>query len=69
MSIGVLCSCQCLKDRDWEITQYKCNHSAFNGYHWTPSDYSTVRCRTCGGVWRTKAKYVEDLPLFCMNSE
>lgn len=35
--------------------------SAFNGYHRTPSDYSTVRCLKCRGVWRTKAAYVTAL--------
>jgi hypothetical protein len=39
-----------------------CNYSAFNGYHFTPSDYSAVQCLTCGASWRTKAKYVSDLP-------
>jgi hypothetical protein len=35
-----------------------CNHSAFNGYRRTPSDYSGLVCRSCGRVWRTKADYV-----------
>lgn len=35
--------------------QRLCNHSAFNGYHYTPSDYSSIRCMTCGWHWRTKA--------------
>lgn len=39
-----------------------CNYSAFNGYRWTPSDYSCVRCLTCGARWRTRAAYVADLP-------
>lgn len=43
----------------WEILQYRCNHSAFNGYHHTPSDYSQLRCNLCGRVWRTKADYVD----------
>ena len=40
------------------------NASAFNGYHWTPSDYSLIRCTRKGGtgVWRTKASYVHSLP-------
>jgi hypothetical protein len=50
-------------DRDWVIEQDRCNHSAFDGYRWTPSDYSTVRCLSCGRVGRTKAKYVLDLRL------
>jgi len=58
-------SCQCperskpVEQRAWVVTQRECNHSAFNGYHETPSDYSALRCLACGAVWRTKAKYVE----------
>lgn len=36
-----------------------------NGYHWTPSDYSLVRCNAPGcprPPWRTKAAYVSTLP-------
>ena len=49
---------------DLVVVQYKCNHSAFNGYYYTPSDYSAVRCTRpgCPGAWRTKAAYVDDLP-------
>ena len=48
----------------WVAVQYKCNYSAFNGYSYTPSDYSTVRCDApgCGRVWRTRAAYVDSLP-------
>jgi hypothetical protein len=48
----------------WFVVQRRCNHSAFNGYHHTPSDYSTVYCNVhgCHGVWRTKAAYVMGLP-------
>ena len=45
----------------WEILQYRCNHSRFNGGHYTPSDYSQLRCSLCGRVWRTKAAYVEQM--------
>lgn len=38
------------------------NSSAFNGYHWTPSDYSHVLCLDTKLHWRTKAQYVETLP-------
>lgn len=41
------------------ILAYKVNHSSFNGYRETPSDYSTVRCVRCGTTWRTKSFYVE----------
>lgn len=60
-------SCQCPEkskpaaERNWVVTQRNCNHSAFNGYHYTPSDYSSIRCLSCGAVWRTKAGYVSAL--------
>lgn len=47
-----------VRERNWVVLQRLCNHSAFNGYHYTPSDYSTVRCMTCNAVGRTKADYV-----------
>ena len=57
-----------LAERKWVVTQYRCNHSAFNGYHRTPSAYSAIRCEgttesghRCTGFWRTKAAYVERL--------
>lgn len=37
------------------VMQRLCNHSAFNGYRWTPSKYSEVHCLDCGRMWRTKA--------------
>lgn len=45
----------------WVITQYKCNHSDFNGGRWTPSDYSEIICThpECHRRWRTTATYVE----------
>jgi hypothetical protein len=45
----------------WVVVRYHCNYSAFNGYHYTPSDYSLVSCLKCGHHWRTKAKYVDRL--------
>jgi hypothetical protein len=47
----------------WWVTAYKCNYSAFNGGHRTPSDYSEVTCfePTCSRRWRTRAAYVERL--------
>jgi uncharacterized Zn finger protein len=59
MSMGI--RCECGGREGWRVIQRKCNHSAFNGYHYTPSDYSAVRCEKCGHIWRTKAKYVDDL--------
>jgi hypothetical protein len=46
----------------WYVVVYRANRSAFNGYRFTPSDYSQVRCAKCGATWRTKAAYVERLP-------
>jgi hypothetical protein len=40
------------------VTQRECNHSAFNGYRWTSSAYSTVMCINCQGHWRTKGAFV-----------
>lgn len=60
-------SCHCperkrpVHERRWRIWQYKCNHSAFNGYHYTPSQYSQVHCLACGATGRTKANYVNQL--------
>ena len=50
-----------VSERRWVVLQYKCNHSAFNGYRRTPSDYSTVKCLECGATGRTKAAYVGEL--------
>lgn len=46
------------------VIQRHGNASAFNGYRWQPSDYSAVICLApgCGQVWRTKGRFVEDLP-------
>lgn len=55
--------CTCPKDkRQWKVLDRNCNYSAFNGYHWTSSDYSRVWCLKCGCSWRTKANYVASLP-------
>jgi len=51
------------RTHQWVISAYKCNYSAFNGYHRTYSDYSEIRCLTCPARWRTKAAYVDSLPL------
>jgi hypothetical protein len=52
-----------LSERNWVVCQYLSNHSAFNGYHRTASDYSSVVCRTdgCHGAGRTKAGYISEL--------
>lgn len=46
----------------WVVLVRRANYSAFNGYRWTPSDYSCVRCPMCRTAWRTKAAYVDGLP-------
>lgn len=46
----------------WEVIHRRCNHSAFNGHRRTNSLYSSVHCKKCGHVWRTKAHYVMGLP-------
>lgn len=65
MSQPFSCSCperkKPVRERLWVVLQRLCNHSAFNGYHYTPSDYSTVECLSCGRVGRTKAAYVDRL--------
>lgn len=54
--------CQRSHRDHWVVFARNGNHSAFNGYNWTPSAYSAVRCRHCGRRWRTKANYVRHLP-------
>lgn len=48
-----------INERCWFVHQRYCNHSAFNGYRETYSDYSGVHCANCRAVWRTKANYVK----------
>lgn len=64
-----LYQCQCTGPRslrllNWRVVQYRCNHSAFNGYRPTYSDYSAIVCTACGRRWRSKADYVDALPMF-----
>ena len=47
--------CPRCKSTDLRVDQRLCNHSAFNGYRYTPSDYSALRCMGCQWPWRTKA--------------
>lgn len=61
MSQGTSCKIASHRPR-WVVIQRLGNASAFNGYHWTPSDYSCVRCPICPAHWRTKAAYVSSLP-------
>lgn len=59
------CNCEERKkpvaERNWSVLDYKCNHSAFNGYHRTASNYSCLTCNNCNAIWRTKASYVDDI--------
>ncbi len=50
-----------MAQRDWTVVQRYCNHSTFNGRHYTPSEYSSVICHACNTSWRTKAAYVASL--------
>jgi hypothetical protein len=54
----------CLREHraSWVVLQRECNHSAFNGYRYTPSAWSDVQCTACGRRWRTRAAYVRTLP-------
>jgi hypothetical protein len=58
--------CKCGKRDAWRVWRHRCNYSAFNGYRYTPSDYSLVCCEPerggCSALWRTKARYVDGLP-------
>lgn len=66
MSGGTACKCEESKkpisERRWHVYQRLCNHSAFNGYHYTPSDWSSLGCARCHATWRTKADYVAHIP-------
>jgi len=67
MSGGISCHCEerskPVKLRNWAVLDRKCNRSYFEypkgDCH--VSDYSKVICWECGRVWRTKAKYVDEL--------
>lgn len=65
MSCRNKCTCGRKKGdhKDLEVLQYKCNYSAFNGYRYTPSKYSFLKCtrKGCVGCFRTKAKYVDEI--------
>lgn len=65
MSGGRACRCpeaaRPIPERAWEVLDYRCNYSKFNGSRYTPSDYSLIQCRACHALWRTKAGYVDSL--------
>jgi len=61
---GVPCSCAGpRKERRayWYVSAYRCNHSRFSLGGFAASDYSQVWCSRCGGIWRTKARYTDEL--------
>ena len=67
MSGWVACECKGTRREkrvNWVVRHRHCNYSYFEspkgGRHY--SDYSLVACKKCNGMFRTKAKYVEDLP-------
>jgi len=66
MSVHIKCSCGRKRGdySDLVVTRRNCNYSAFNGYHYTPSDYSSVCCTRpgCRGFWRSKGLYVDMVP-------
>lgn len=64
MSGGWGCRCTgttAEKRANWRVVTRKANHSAFSGYRRTPSQYSQIICIRCNALWRTKAKYVDEL--------
>ena len=65
MSVSFSCHCEerkkPIQERNWVVINRMCNYSAFNGYHFTLSDYSAVYCKSCRVFGRTKAQYVSDL--------
>ena len=66
MSGGKACTCPqrlaaIFRLNHWFVLARNCNHSAFNGYHWTPSDYSLIGCIKCRNEWRTRSGYVYNL--------
>lgn len=68
-----VCNCTHLPFRErkklWRVYTWHLNHSAFNGYKPTYSDYSGVMCLRCNRHWRTKAKYVNSLLLLARTLE
>lgn len=64
MSKGTACRCKGTKEekrKNWVVVNYKCNYSAFSGYHRTASDYSLLKCNSCNAHWRTKAPYATEI--------
>jgi hypothetical protein len=68
MSTSFECHCPERKkpvaERAWRVIVRNGNRSAFNGYRWQYSAYSSVTCLACGRTGRTKAAYVDELRAF-----
>lgn len=66
MAISFSCKCaerkKPIAERKWFVLARNYHASAFNGYRWAYSEYSTVQCDKCRAVGRTKAAYVQALP-------
>jgi hypothetical protein len=66
MSAHIKCTCGRKRGdhTDLVVKMRRYNCSAFNGYHYTPSQYSMISCTrpSCYGTWRSKEKYVDSLP-------
>jgi len=59
------CKCEGRRNdrmRHWYVVRRNWSASAFNGYAGQWSDYSDVECARCQRMWRTKARYVDELP-------
>lgn len=63
MSGGTACANRREHFSAWWVSTYKANYSTFSGGRRTPSAYSEVNCDECSARWRTRAAYVEQLPV------
>lgn len=56
-------TCGCGKE-NYVVIHYKHNHSWFEAPKGArhPSQYSMIKCKKCGWVFSSKAKYVDNLP-------
>lgn len=61
--MSIMKTCRCGKE-NYVVIHYKHNHSAFEfpKYAKHPSVYSTIMCKKCGWTFRSKAKFVDNLP-------
>ncbi len=67
MSVSFSCHCperkKAIRYRNWKVLSRHCNYSYFEyprGQRHS-SDYSLVKCNSCGAMGRTKARYVNYL--------